>query len=313
MIQIVLIGIGAGLASALLFSSPISGAFLAFPLFVLSGLPIGIASLGWTPIAGAIAAIVAGLTISVFLSSPMAAALFLLIFGIPVIWLSRLAMLSRNDDGNLEWFPLGRILVHAAIATAIGLAVVGFLAGFDPETMASAMVDALAEWFANAPDMQPQPSREELEFFVNVNVATLPYVMAVLALIFVVFDLWLAGIVTRTSGRLTRPRETLSTVSMTGGAAVTFCVALGASFLPFPFGEIAALVAGTFGIAMALVGLAVLHTLTIGSNARTPLLVLTYVLLVVFGFPVLIFIVLGIGETFLHLRSRRIGTVPPPT
>ena len=48
MIQIILVGIAAGVAGALLFLSPIGGTTLAFPLFTLCGLPIAIAGLGWS-------------------------------------------------------------------------------------------------------------------------------------------------------------------------------------------------------------------------------------------------------------------------
>ena len=58
MVQLVLIGIGAGLAAALLFASPIGGTSLAFPLFCVTGVPIAIAGFGWTPLAAAIAALV---------------------------------------------------------------------------------------------------------------------------------------------------------------------------------------------------------------------------------------------------------------
>ena len=51
-VRIILVGIGAGLAAALLFLSPIGGTLLAFPLFVLSGFPIAIAGFGWRPASG---------------------------------------------------------------------------------------------------------------------------------------------------------------------------------------------------------------------------------------------------------------------
>ena len=52
MTQVFLVGIGAGIAAALLFMAPIGGTVLAFPLFLLTGLPIAIAGLGWGVIAG---------------------------------------------------------------------------------------------------------------------------------------------------------------------------------------------------------------------------------------------------------------------
>ena len=51
MMQLVLIGIGAGLAAALLYASPMGGTSLAFPLLCVTGVPIAIAGFGWTPLA----------------------------------------------------------------------------------------------------------------------------------------------------------------------------------------------------------------------------------------------------------------------
>ena len=312
MYKIALIGVGAGLAAALLFGSLISGTVLALPLFVLAGLPIAVAGLGWTPIAGSVAAIVGAAAVSILLS-PVGAMEFLLLVGLPMIWLSRLACLSRNDGEKLVWFPLGRLLVHAAMAVAIGLTAIGVLIGFNPNTMASGLVEPLSEWFANNPGLENQPSREEIKFLVEVNLAVLPYLLAAMTLIIAVLNLWLAGIITHASGYLARPRERLCNVSLPVGAAATFVIALGASFLPFPAGYIAALIVGAFGCTMALIGLAVLHALTIGNSARTALLTLTYLLSFVLGVPILALIVVGIGETLLHLRARRFGGAPPST
>ena len=52
MTQSIFVGIGAGLAAALLFLAPVSGTALAFPLFALTGLPIAIAGLGWGVVGG---------------------------------------------------------------------------------------------------------------------------------------------------------------------------------------------------------------------------------------------------------------------
>ncbi len=56
MMQLGLIGIGAGAAAALLFASVTSGVWLSIPLFYLAPLPIMIAGLGWSHWAALIAA-----------------------------------------------------------------------------------------------------------------------------------------------------------------------------------------------------------------------------------------------------------------
>lgn len=311
MTQNILIGIGAGLAAALLFASPISGASLALPLFGLTGMPIAIAGLGWTPMAGAAAAIVGSVALFAAIS-PVAAGVFLFLFAAPMAWLAYLAGLWRQSGDNQEWFPLGRLTVNAAAGVAIGLLIVGYLVGFDPETMIDDISDALTEWMSSRPDVETVPTQSEIEPFVSLNVAVLPYTLAALMLIVTVVNLWLAGLVTRTSGRLARPRERLWTVSLPTGAALTFVVASVVSLLPFPLGDIAALAAGAFGGAFMLLGLAVLHAVTIGINGRTLLLTINYIALVLLGFTAILIVALGLAETFMHLRARRFGGAPPP-
>lgn len=312
MVQIILVGIGAGLAAALLFSSPISGTTLALPLFTVTAMPIAIAGLGWTSLAGYVAAAAGCAAILAFMS-PLAAGVFLLLFGLPAAWLARLAGLWRQDGEDQQWFPIGRILVHAAAAVAIGLAIVGVLVGYDPESMTVAMIDALSQWLASRPDLEPIPSREEIEPFIRLNVALLPYTLAAIALVILVVNMWLAGLVTRASGRLARPGERLWTVSLPIGAVITFVVALVASFMPYPLGDISALVVGAFGCAFMLLGLAVLHALTLGINGRAALLTVNYVALAFLGFTAIIIVALGLAETLLQLRARRFGGAPPPT
>jgi hypothetical protein len=117
--------------------------------------------------------------------------------------------------------------------------------------------------------------------------------------------------VTRTSGRLARPRERMWTVSLPASSALAFVIAAVFSFLPFPLGDIAALVAGALGGAFFLLGLAVVHALTLGLNGRALLLVLNYLALALLGFTAVIIVALGIAEIFFNLRARRFAGAPP--
>ena len=74
--------------------------------------------------------------------------IYLALFGAPAAWACRLAWLSRTDEatGNTEWYPIGRILLHGAGATAIGLIIVGFIIGYDPGAFTTEITAALVEW-----------------------------------------------------------------------------------------------------------------------------------------------------------------------
>jgi hypothetical protein len=118
MVQIVLIGIGAGLAAALLFASIVSGLLISLVLFYLAPLPIMIVALGWSHWSGLIAALVAAAGLAASLKDNLFLA-FLLGIGLPAWWLSYLTLLARPvataGGVRLEWYPVGRLVIWGAI------------------------------------------------------------------------------------------------------------------------------------------------------------------------------------------------------
>src|SRR5262249_30028312 len=128
MVQIILLGIIAGGAAALLFGSLISGSNLSLLLVSIASLPILIAGIGWSHVAALVAAVVASAVLAAWLAGALFLA-FLLGVGFPAWWLGYLALLARpaaaasgpaapSADGfgadALEWYPVGRIVVWSA-------------------------------------------------------------------------------------------------------------------------------------------------------------------------------------------------------
>src|SRR5689334_13909723 len=96
MMQVVLIGVGAGAASALLFVSIASGSPLSFLLANFAQLPILLAAIGWMHLAGLLAAVVATLALGAVTTGSVALAFFLSI-GLPAWWIGYLALLGRRN------------------------------------------------------------------------------------------------------------------------------------------------------------------------------------------------------------------------
>jgi hypothetical protein len=305
MMQMVFVGIGAGVAAALLFLAPASGSLLAFPLFALTGLPIAIAALGWGLPAGAIASVAGAAVIMGIIPAGYAPFVFLILFGAPVVWLARLVGMSRMVDDAREWFPVGRILFHAAIAIGLALAISGVLTGFDPQGVTNDASAAVAKWLAAAQTDTPPPTAAEIEPIMRLYVSFMPALLALLMVAITLLDLWLATLITRASGRFERPRERLWTVVLPNDALIAFAIALALAFLPGPPGDIASVFAGALLAALVAVGLAVLHAVTLGMNARPALLTAAYLLLLISGLPVIVFGIIGAGENFFRLRARR--------
>lgn len=276
---------------------------------------MAIAGLAWGSLAAAIAAAAAAVTIGLSIALP-AGAIHLALFGAPMAWCCRLAWLSRTDEatGNAEWFPIGRILLHGAGATALGLIIVGVIIGYDPQAMTTEITAALAEWLARSPDGGPPPTPAELEPFVRFNVVAMPFTTGSLLVIIFVLNLWLGARIAEASGRLARPRERLWTAVLPTEAVPIFVVAAIAALVPSAVGYASGAVAGAFGGALALIGLAVIHATTLENVMRVLILTSVYVVLVFFGgLPIILLTLLGIAEVFFQFRAWRFRGAPPPT
>src|SRR3989442_2528213 len=94
MVQIFLIGIAAGAAAALLFASVASGSMFSVLLFYLAPLPILIAAIGWSHVAGLIASIFAAAALAAVFDGIFFAA-FLVGVGVSAWWLGCLALFGR--------------------------------------------------------------------------------------------------------------------------------------------------------------------------------------------------------------------------
>src|SRR5712672_1303576 len=112
MIQIVLMGLGAGTAAALLFASVFSGSVAAMLLPLLSPLPILIVALGWSHWAAPIATATAGAALAAMNVDLLAA--FLFGVGLPAWWLGYLTLLARPTPAGHQWYPIGRLVLWAA-------------------------------------------------------------------------------------------------------------------------------------------------------------------------------------------------------
>jgi hypothetical protein len=319
MVQIGLIGIGAGAAAALLFASVTSGSWLAVMLFYLAPLPIMIAGLGWSHWAALIAAAGGALALGVVFSSIFLFA-FLASAGIPAWWLTYLAMLARPaaiapaggppGSAALEWYPPGRLVIWAAALGALAVLIAMLNFGFDSDAFRTGLGQAVAQLLrletGNAPDAGR--SQRLIEFLVE----AIPPAAAVIATLTHVANLWLAASVVRFSGRLHRPWPALSALAFPRTLAPVLAVAVILSFAGGMVGIVAGVISASLLIACGVLGFAVLHAITQGMNARGLLLGGAYAAVLVFGWPILALCVLGLIDLIFDLRGRIARKRGPP-
>jgi hypothetical protein len=301
MVQILFVGLGAGVAAALLFASVISGSIAAIFLFYLAPLPILIAALGWGHMAGLIAAASATAIVAV-LSGAFFLAVAVISFG--AWWLGYLTLLARpatNGGGSeLEWYPVGRLVLWAAaIGTLVVIAAVPNF-GTDQESLQAGLRKSYARILRD-------PST------IDLLVIAVPPAAAVFSTLTNLFNLWLAARIVKISGRLTRPWPDLSAFTLPPMTLGFLAVAIGASFLPDLLGILSGACAASLVMVLAILGFAVLHSVTRGMSSRAVVLAGVYAAAVVLGWPLLLISLVGLGETMFDIRVRIARRRGPPS
>jgi hypothetical protein len=308
-VQLFLIGLAAGTTTALLFASVASGSALSVPLFYLAPLPILIASLGWSHLAGLIAAASATAVIAIV------SGVFFMV--VPAIafgawWLGYLALLGRasTNGAAIEWYPVGRLVLWAAVIGTLIVAAVVPHFGTDQESLQAALRKfyerLIAEKALNDRLITEKP-------VIDLLVLAVPPAAAVFSTIINLVNLWLAARVVSISGRLKRPWPDIAALTLPPAASGLLAAAIAGSFLPDLFGVVSGAFAASLLMVFAILGLAVMHVITRGMNGRTVVLVGTYAATIVVGWPVLMMSVLGLVETMFNIRERIARKRGPPT
>lgn len=320
MLQVLLIGIAAGGVAALMFAALASGSLLAIALFYLAPLPVLIAALGWSHIAGIAAALIG--SIALFAAfNPVFAAAFLVGVGLPAWWLGYLCLLARpaTTDGaeQFEWYPTDRIVLWAALLGGLIVTAAIPQFGTDAESFRTALKSGFERLFkaqsdtpANEPLKLPglSDADQAFEFFA----IAIPPAAAALTTATLLLNLWLAGRVVDLSGRLRRPWPNLSALALPTLAVAILALAVAGSFLPGLIGIVSGLFVASLAVAFTAQGLAVVHSLTATVKGRGLILTGLYVAILVFGWPLLAIALFGLADASLDLRGRLARRRGPP-
>ena len=318
MIAIALIALAAGSASALMFASIISGALISLVLFYLSPLPLMVTALGWGPLAATIGGIAAASGLGAMFGLPYCVA-FALTVALPAWWLGHLALLGRPianaapgtapATATLEWYPAGRILLwiagFATITTIAAMLTLG--------TDAEAITGTLRRGLLRILGPRDAASSGDVERWVAALSLIAPPAAAIVSMMTLTLNLWLAGKIAATSGRLHRPWPDLKSAELPPMTLVVLSVALAFCFIGGIAAMFAQIATTALMMAYAFTGFAVLHTLTLALRSRAIWLSCTYAVVVVFGWPVLAMIALGLADAVFGFRQRYLrGKQPPP-
>jgi hypothetical protein len=313
MIATVLIALAAGCASALMFASIISGALISLLLFYLAPLPLMVAALGWGPLCATIGGITAATVLGLTFGLPFCVA-FAVAIALPAWWLGHLALLGRpvaagaapsNDEEVLEWYPVGRILLWIVSFAAIMMTAALIAMSSDGPSITHTMRSA---WAHVLESTGIRPTDRLLDALVTIAPAAATIVITMM----LTLNLWLAAKITATSGRLHRPWPDLKSTALPPLTLAALCAAIAFCFSGGLFAIVAQIIAVALMMAYALTGFAVLHTLTLALKSRALWLGCIYAIVVVFSWPILAMVALGIADAIFGLRLRYLRSRPPP-
>lgn len=313
MVRNILIGLVAGLASALLFASILSGSPFAVVLFYAAPLPLMIVALGWSHRAGLVAAVTGALVLGLGLA-PVTGLVFAAGVGLPAWALSYLAMLGRSDDGGrtMQWYPIGRIvaagsLLGTAVATAGALVLGSSYEAFD-QRMREGVAAIFRDQFS-IPDGQPLviPDVADADRFVAVIAAIVPPLVVAFWVLTTLFALWLSARVVRASSRLGRPWPDIASLALPRWMGPLLAASIAGTFLPGMAGLIAELAAAAVLIAFLVLGFAAIHDASRGIGARGLILGATYAICLVMTWALGVVALFGIADHLFGLRARIAG------
>lgn len=336
--QQLLIAIGAGLASALLFFIPVKGTPFAMSIALFASLPLMIAGLAFSPASALFGAVAGSLGLLfgllVFTEVGFAqSAIFSLFFAataaLPAWWLTRLAWLGRPPEPHetpapdgLVWYPIGRLLawmaaLGAAAAIAGVLAAVARWGSFDAFMTESTrriipMIEAMFDMRSGGESALPagMTAQELARTFI---MATAP-VMAGWTVAGLALNLWLAGRIALVSGSLRRPwLDVPENFDPPGSMVPIFAAALVLTLIDGLPRLLGATIASAIGAVFALKGLASLHAGTRKSAMRGLILGAVYMtMLILFPLPLPLLAALGLAA-ILSVRNRRPPAPPANT
>ena len=321
MMTIILIALAAGLASATMFASIVSGALASLLLFYLAPLPLMVAALGWGSTAALLGGLVASAGLAVLFSFTYMAA-FMLTIALPAWWLGHLALLARpvlndpqlaNIAPALDWYPVGRILIWAVVFASITTFCALLTLGGDDTAINAGLRRGLEVVMGGRIEDSAQGERQRV---LDILVSIAPGAATIIAIVTLTLNLWLAAKITATSGRLRRPWPDLRTTMLPKTAMAALAAAIALCFAGGIVAIAAQVVSSALMMIYAMTGFATLHTLMHAFSGRSFVLGSVYAATIFIGWPLIGMMSLGLADAIFGIRQTywmRRGPPASPT
>src|SRR5207244_8598592 len=146
-------------------------------------------------------------------------------------------------------------------------------------------------------------STGEYEQLIDTVVTVAPIAAAIMAMTTLTLNLWLSAKITATSGRLHRPWPDIKSAALPPMTLAALALALALCFTGGLLAMLGQIASSALLMAYALIGFAVLHTLTLAMKSRALWLSATYAVVLVFGWPAVAMVGLGLADAVFGFRQ----------
>lgn len=284
-------------------SATTANAFQTMSLMTLSIIPLFLSGLGWG-LTGGIISVAAGAVLSGILIGPLFGLTYVVTCGLPVLVIVRQALLWREEDGKISWYPTAHLMVCWSVICIVLSGIAVYMLYLD---------DNLRNELIRQFDVLIPQVKKQGGVFATVTAEKLVRLMPQFF-----GPLW--GIIILTSGCLAqgvlvhfkkniRPTPEFSGVQMPKWlAALTIGVIILSMFMDGP-GVIMDAVVITLEIVFFLQGMAVIHKVSRSWTYRPLVLVAIYLIMVLMFWPVLVITLLGLADSWIGFRDR-VSTAP---
>lgn len=309
--EAIFVAIVAGIATALMSGQLTPGYAPIVLLSLLAPAPLFVAGFAWHPLVAALGALVATLVVNALVSTNAALAIAGMI-GLPAFMASILAgrlfsvLPGRPDRDGID---LGRV----AMALIFYVAVVGTTTALliEPdlgalEVRIRKMLEILWQSMlqGNVDPAVPQPKALGAMLDMMANLV-LP-VSALVAFTTLVLSGTFGMQIADRFGRLVYPRPDFRRFRLPGGTLILIGIALLVATRAGYVGLFGEMTVTMLALAFMLQGLAVLHVWTARIGLRLLVLIACWAALIIFGFPALVFIGIGMADHLLDFRRGRL-------
>jgi hypothetical protein len=311
MAQAILVAILSGGTSALLSGLLTPGTVPFFVLFFLAPLPLMIVGLGWHALVAALGALI-GLILVNYGVGLRGAIGFIGMVGLPAFGASLLftRLFQETERSERDGDRLGQL--YLVIAGYVALAMVLSSIAVQPDyaifeaSLHKMMQEAFKIMSAGASAPLPPTDSAGVEALISTMAGLIMPISALMIIATLVISGTLALMIVVRSNRLMMQAPDLRRLRLPGGALILFGIALFLGAQDSYIGLFCELIVIGIAIGFVLQGLAVLHVRLIGSPNRTLILGVAWALLVVFGVPALMFLILGMANHLMNFRRGRI-------